>query len=85
MLHRLLAAKQKNLNFNAVLLHCGKGIDKLTLVRGYADNIHRDRVRTRTITSLQLPLALSYTTIALSYTTNDLSYTTNDKRALLSL
>ncbi len=78
MLHRLLAAKQKNLNFNAVLLHCGKGIDKLTLVRGYADNIHRDRVRTRTITSLQLPLALSYTTIALSYTTNDL-------RALLSL
>jgi hypothetical protein len=78
MLHRLLAAKQKNLNFNAVLLHCGKGIDKLTLVRGYANNIHRDRVRTRNITSLQLALALSYTT-------NDLSYTTNDKRALLSL
>jgi hypothetical protein len=78
MLHRLLAAKQKNLNFNAVLLQCGKGIDKLKLVGGYADNLHRDRVRTRNITSLQLPLALSYTT-------NDLSYTTNDKRALLSL
>jgi hypothetical protein len=54
MLHRLLAAKQKNLNFNAVLLHCGKGIDKLKLGGGYADNLHRNRVRTRNTTSLEL-------------------------------
>jgi len=58
----MLAAKQKNLNFNVVLLQCGNGSDKLKLVGGYADNNHRDRVRTRSITSLQLPLTLSYTT-----------------------